>query len=214
MLVKVCVWVFDGDSYNINWWSVDDVALGAPGYGFIRGTITLDGGSGDVEDVQVVAGGNVTHPDPEGEYMLLLPEGSYDLTASLEGYTPVTVEGVVVQVNESTIVDLLLEPLQDVADNMIPLVTELIGNYPNPFNPSTTFEYALAVPAGSVEIAIYNITGQRVNSLLNHSQPAGYYDFTWNATNGSGRQIASGIYFYQLRVDSKLIETRRMLLLR
>jgi hypothetical protein len=146
--------------------------------------------------------------------MLLLAEGSYDLTASLEGYSPVTEEGVVVEVNESTIVDFVLEPLMGVADNVIPLVTELIGNYPNPFNPTTTFEYALAEPANRVEIAIFNITGQRVSSLLDHSQPVGYYDITWNATNGSGRQIASGIYFYQLRVDSELIATRRMLLLR
>jgi flagellar hook assembly protein FlgD len=97
---------------------------------------------------------------------------------------------------------------------MIPQVTELIGNYPNPFNPSTTFEYSLAAPAGRVEIAIYNITGQRVSSLIEHSQAVGYYDVSWDATSNTGRPIASGLYFYQLRVDSELISTQRMLLLR
>ena len=207
-------WVFDGDSYNINYWNIDDVMLGTSGFGIIRGTVTLDGGAGDIEDVLVEAAYYTTRPDPEGNYMLLLPEDSYTLFASLEGYENFTEEGIVIEANGTTFVDILLEPLQGVLENMIPQVTELIGNYPNPFNPSTTFEYSLAAPAGRVEIAIYNITGQRVSSLIEHSQAVGYYDVSWDATSNTGRPIASGLYFYQLRVDSELISTQRMLLLR
>ena len=68
---------------------------------------------------------------------------------------------------------------------------ELFQNFPNPFNPSTTFVYAL--PADShVHLTVYNTLGQHVADVINEQQHAGYHRRTWNPS------LASGVYFYRL----------------
>ena len=83
----------------------------------------------------------------------------------------------------------------------------LIQNYPNPFNAQTTIEYGLP-EASHVAIEIYDLLGNRVITLLDGSQEAGYHQVTWNAEGQS-----SGMYFYMIRAGD-LVETRRMLLLK
>jgi len=65
--------------------------------GYIEGTVTLLGGSSDVEDVQVSAGGNTVNPDTAGNYSLELFPGIYNVEASLEGYSIGLVEDVIVE---------------------------------------------------------------------------------------------------------------------
>lgn len=85
-------------------------------------------------------------------------------------------------------------------------------NYPNPFNPVTTIEYAL--PKGCyVEITIYNILGQKVTSLVHESQKAGHYVIEWNGKSDHEEEVASGIYFYQLKAG-EFSECKKMLLLK
>ncbi|MCK4694376.1 MAG: hypothetical protein KAT74_01370, partial [Candidatus Cloacimonetes bacterium] len=86
-------WVFDGYSWNINYWYVDNVILGAGAApcGYIEGIVTLLGGSGNVEDVIVNAGGVTTNPDALGEYTLEVMPGIYDVTAELAGYISQTI---------------------------------------------------------------------------------------------------------------------------
>ncbi|MCK5077435.1 MAG: T9SS type A sorting domain-containing protein, partial [Calditrichia bacterium] len=69
-------------------------------------------------------------------------------------------------------------------------------NYPNPFNPETTISYQLPED-GKIKLEIYNMLGQKVETLLKVNKAAGYYEINWNA--GS---YASGIYFYQLTFKS------------
>jgi PKD repeat protein len=90
---------------------------------------------------------------------------------------------------------------------MLPDESGLIQNYPNPFNAQTTIEYGL-IEASHVTIEIYDLLGNRVITLLNESQEAGYHQVTWNAESQS-----SGMYFYVIRAGD-LVETRRMLLLK
>ncbi|MCF7793027.1 MAG: carboxypeptidase regulatory-like domain-containing protein, partial [Candidatus Cloacimonetes bacterium] len=107
--------VFDGDSWDLNWWNVDDVHLeGGQGaqLGFIQGTVTLDGGSGDVEDVIVSAGNYSTSPDEFGIYIIPIPAGTYDLTAELAGYTTGEENDVVVNAGLTTTIDFILSYLQ------------------------------------------------------------------------------------------------------
>ncbi len=85
-------------------------------------------------------------------------------------------------------------------------------NYPNPFNPTTTISYRLE-KAARVELTIYNITGQKMTTLLDADQQAGDYKLKWHGKNNSGQQVASGVYFYKFQADD-LIETRKMILLR
>ena len=73
---------------------------------------------------------------------------------------------------------------------------ELSQNYPNPFNPSTIINYELP-KSGFVSLIVYDITGREVSTLVNQTQEAGKYSLTFNGSN-----LASGIYFYQLRSGS------------
>ncbi len=87
-----------------------------------------------------------------------------------------------------------------------PLQFGLSQNYPNPFNPATTIDYQLSQTA-HVHLAIFNLAGQTVATLVNESKPPGNYSITWDAAGKS-----SGTYFYQLQVNGKILN-RRMLLL-
>ncbi len=94
----------------------------------------------------------------------------------------------------------------------IPSRFELLQNYPNPFNPETTIGYTL--PAATlVKLDILNILGQRVKTLINAEQLAGFKSVVWNAQDDKGEMTPSGIYFYRLTV-SGFTQTRRLLLLR
>ena len=99
-------------------------------------------------------------------------------------------------------------------DTSIPAVFALDQNYPNPFNPVTTINYQLpARSAGGtitnyVELAIYNILGHQVVTLVSRKQPAGIYQVEWNAGG-----FASGLYFYRLNAGN-FVKIRRMLLLK
>ena len=75
-------------------------------------------------------------------------------------------------------------------------------NYPNPFNPSTTIRYKLELP-GQVRLTIYDITGREVMRVMDQYQTGGTYSATWNGTDETGRQVASGAYFAQLNMDGK-----------
>ncbi|MBM3279801.1 MAG: T9SS type A sorting domain-containing protein [Candidatus Handelsmanbacteria bacterium] len=70
-------------------------------------------------------------------------------------------------------------------------------NYPNPFNPATTIAYQLE-REGQVELAVYNLAGARLRTLVMARQPAGSYRVQWDGRDTQGRQAASGIYFYRL----------------
>ncbi len=94
----------------------------------------------------------------------------------------------------------------------IPTKFALNQNYPNPFNPSTEIRYELA-RGGSVELAVYNLLGQKIRALVNQNQPAGVYSVPWDGKDDFGRAAASGVYLYQLTAGA-FKETRKMLLLK
>jgi hypothetical protein len=89
----------------------------------------------------------------------------------------------------------------------LPAEFALAQNHPNPFNPVTAINYAL--PKDShVRLIIYNILGQRVATLVDGKQKAGYKTARWDAS-----EMASGIYFYRLRAGD-FVQTRKMVLIR
>ncbi len=72
-----------------------------------------------------------------------------------------------------------------------------LGNYPNPFNPSTTI--AFQIPrADDVHLIIYNQLGQHVATLVDQPLSAGNHDVVWNGLDGKGKPVSSGLYFYRL----------------
>ena len=111
----------------------------------------------------------------------------------------------------------------DVDDTPIPLVTELIGNYPNPFNPTTMISFSLNTEnTEDTELIIYNMKGQKIKTLeclecinrVNAKTTRSFYSITWNGTDENNQPVSSGVYFYQLKAGKDFSQTKRMLLLK
>jgi hypothetical protein len=80
----------------------------------------------------------------------------------------------------------------------VPEVYDLSKNFPNPFNPTTTINYAVPVDGKNVEIIIYNMSGQKVRTLVNETKSAGYYQIIWDGTDNVGETVSSGVYLYRM----------------
>ncbi len=93
----------------------------------------------------------------------------------------------------------------------LPQAFSLSQNFPNPFNSQTLIRFALPA-SGEVELAVYNLAGQRVVRLAEGARAAGAYTVRWDGRDGSGRELASGVYLYRLRAGEQL-ESRKLLLL-
>jgi len=85
----------------------------------------------------------------------------------------------------------------------IPARFALMGNFPNPFNPTTNIRYALPRPA-DVELIVFNLLGQKVDKMHYRNQPAGIHQINWN-----GENLASGIYIY--RISARDPQSRKIL---
>jgi len=123
-------------------------------------------------------------------------------------------------------------PLVDIAEppSLLPQGFVLEQNYPNPFNPKTAISYQLSptgqAAASRVELAVYNLLGQKVRTLVQARQPAGRYEVTWDGRDDTGREVGSGVYIYRLRAGDPstgspqagsghgFVQSRKMLLLR
>ncbi len=88
----------------------------------------------------------------------------------------------------------------------------LSQNYPNPFNPSTVIRFELP-QAGRAQLAVYNILGHRVRTLVDGVQAAGEQRVTWDGRDDDGAAVTSGIYFYRLEANG-LTQTRKLTLMR
>jgi hypothetical protein len=90
-----------------------------------------------------------------------------------------------------------------------PVIAEFVleQNYPNPFNPSTVISWQLAV-GSPVKLTLYNVTGQKVATLVDERQPAGVHSVEWNASG-----LASGVYLYKLEAG-QYAEVRKMILMK
>ena len=85
----------------------------------------------------------------------------------------------------------------------VPVSNSLMQNYPNPFNPSTTISWQVA-KSSRVSLKIYDILGNVVTTLVNEFQIAGSHSISFNAEQaGTRKQLASGIYFSELKIDSE-----------
>jgi hypothetical protein len=96
--------------------------------------------------------------------------------------------------------------------DVLPLQFVLYQNYPNPFNPVTTLRYDLPEDA-NVNIAIYDMMGRKVNTLVSSQQSAGYKSVLWNATNDTGSPVSAGIYFYMIQAGD-FRQTNKMILVK
>jgi hypothetical protein len=100
--------------------------------------------------------------------------------------------------------------------DLLPTVTELNGNYPNPFNPTTNIKFSLKADS-KVTLNIYNIRGQKVKTLINDNMEAGYHTIVWNGRDDSGKSVSSGVYFNNfgsIAEDGDYTSVKKMILLK
>jgi len=90
--------------------------------------------------------------------------------------------------------------------------TQLVGNFPNPFNPSTEIKFVIATRV-HVRISIMDVQGRLVRTLADEIMDAGSRDVSWNGRDAAGRNVASGVYFVRLQTDST-VDSRRAVLLK
>ena len=83
----------------------------------------------------------------------------------------------------------------------------LSNNFPNPFNPTTKIRYSIPY-SSKVVIKVFDILGNKIETLVNEEKHTGTYEITWYAEN-----LPSGVYFYQLKAGS-FIDTKKMILLK
>ena len=108
------------------------------------------------------------------------------------------------------------ETLVSVVDlgGRLPGALNLRQNYPNPFVAGEVTNIAFEVSqAGNVSISVYDALGRQVTTLVNENLAAGNYSVEWNGTDGAGRTLSSGVYFYSLRTGDQ-VESKRMVIVR
>ena len=88
---------------------------------------------------------------------------------------------------------------------------ELMGNYPNPFNPETKIRFSTERDS-QVKVTIYSVLGEKVNVIQNSELNAGTYDITWRGLDSQGNKVPSGVYFYEIKSDNRTASGKMLLL--
>jgi hypothetical protein len=186
--------------------------LGVINDGYVEGNVVLNGGSGIVTDVDIEAGGMIVNPEINGDYSIILTPGTYDVTASLDGYEQVTIDDVeVTSGNSTTGIDFSLEPI--VSSENIVITNAVLGhNYPNPFNPVTNISYSI-IETGYVTLEVYNLKGQLVKTLINEIKETGEHITSWDGNDNSNKPVSSGVYLYKMK-STNYSFTRKMILMK
>jgi len=166
-----------------------------------RGLTTTDGVS--LRFPQDTAAAPRAQPQVPETLTAVLVQGWLTEAMSLEVTDPIMKKGIVV--------------LEQLLASLTPTETELLANYPNPFNPETWIPYRLAED-GYVTLTIYDQSGAVVRALdVGHRIAAVWEDRSkaiyWDGRNDVGETVASGIYFYQLSAGD-YSQTRKMVILK
>lgn len=96
----------------------------------------------------------------------------------------------------------------------LPKAFSLGQNAPNPFNPSTTIQFAVPEgKAGQVTLKVYDVRGRLIRSLVDGAKESGTYTVFWDGTNENGQKVSSGVYLYRM-VAGDFSQTRKMVMLK
>ncbi len=102
--------------------------------------------------------------------------------------------------------------VEDLDAPVLPTDFALSQNAPNPFNPTTTIDFALP-KASNVKVEVFNILGQKVTTLVDEYLSAGFKRVDWDGTDATGRTVASGVYLYKMTAGD-FSETKKMMLMK
>ena len=119
--------------------------------------------------------------------------------------------------NRSSEEEIALNVLKAILPERLPTQTQLLANYPNPFNPETWIPFKLAQDS-TVIARIYDVTGKQIRMIELGHLPAGNYAESgkaiyWDGRTEDGEQVSSGTYFYQIEAGD-YTETRKMVILK
>ena len=193
-----------GDTGTFHFWGksvMDD-------YGLERFNVLVSNGSTNPNDFVSISGLNYV------EAPIAWTQYSY----SLDDYANETIRVAIQCVSDDAFI-FMVDDVQieapggtDNPQEVVPAVSQLIGNYPNPFNPETRISFSTR-ENGPVSIDIYNIKGQKVRSLLNENREAGTHNVVWNGKDDNGKNVASGVFFYRMK-SGKYSSTKKMILMK
>lgn len=151
-------------------------------------------------------------PGDQDQSMTRYPDGSIDVLDNFVLHTEVNED------KESS-PNLTVDGQQSITVNAItgenaelPKSFKLYGNFPNPFNPSTTIRFATPKQT-LVNLAVYNLLGQKIAELANKEYAAGIYEVQWNGKNTAGEPVPTGIYLYSIQADG-FRRTHKMILMK
>ncbi len=216
---------FNGEAMNGDWIIYMCDSYGDGGHQITNGVVTFMAGSTEIGQVTGLVSDTYGNPIPEavisvsniatlsddlGQFSFDILSGNYTFTCEAEGFEVVTIDAEVTT-GQWTFLDFQMIALTGTND-LPDLTTELYGNYPNPFNPTTTINFDLH-KASDVKIDVYNITGQHVKSLLNERLEADNHNIVWNGNDNEGRSVSSGVYLYKMQAG-RYTCTKKMILMK
>ncbi|MXX38618.1 MAG: T9SS type A sorting domain-containing protein, partial [Gemmatimonadetes bacterium] len=85
-----------------------------------------------------------------------------------------------------------------------PVQHRLGDSYPNPFNPAVVIPLDLATDAARVSLTVYDVLGRRVRQVWQGPLQAGSHRFTWDGRDEQGKEVAAGVYVYQVEIDGQV----------
>jgi flagellar hook assembly protein FlgD len=100
----------------------------------------------------------------------------------------------------------------DSPETTLPTTFGLLQNYPNPFNGETQIQFDISYPT-HVQLAVFNVLGQKVRTLVDETLPVGRHSARWDGIDDFGRSSASGVYFCRISTGS-FTGSRKMLFLK
>ena len=132
-------------------------------------------------------------------------------------HVAIAIDQLAAKVNRSTAEEIALNVLKAILPESLPTGTQLLANYPNPFNPETWIPFQLAQDS-TVTAKIYDVTGNQIRMIELGHIPAGNYvesnkAIYWDGRTEDGEQVSSGTYFYQIEAGD-YINTRKMVILK
>ena len=98
------------------------------------------------------------------------------------------------------------------AVQMLPTEFSLSQNYPNPFNPSTVIKFQLPVKE-QVTLTVFNSLGEKIKTLVDGVNEAGYYKINWDGRNEYNNTVATGVYLYRIQAGN-FVDTKKMILMK